>query len=897
MKPKSNRHRFLAASFTAFTAVGAISAAQAATYYWNTTTTAAWTSGANWSDNATTGGTTGVVPLITDAVVFNQSSVNGGEIVQFNSGTAGTALGLTFANTGATTLASDGGSNRVLNVGTGGITILSGAGAVTIGNTGANLAILPVLNGGAQTWTNNSASLFTVMNTISNSAKTLTIDGTGDTTLNGPLDGTLAGLVKTGPGTLTLTAANSYGISTTINGGKIALSGGNDRMPPTLPVKFDGGNSSTATLDIGSTSQALGNITFPATVLTTSLTANINGAGGTLTLGTSDLQLGPAGNNALGTTINMSGLSNFAYNGTSTRTFRVGYQSGYGGNSGNTVTASDVTLANGTNTITAGTLAVNDTGGSSGAGNALLHLGTTNTINANTINMGTGGRSGATLNFATGLTSPTVKIRGTDTTSAVTTWSLGQVNLNGANNTWNQLADFSAGTIDANVTTMNVGKADFGSQSGRGGTDIATVIVGATTGANFTVGTLNLGYINGTSTTAVSGGGGSASGTFTLNSASGIVNASTVNFAKDTIADTSGSSKTVTGTFNLTNGTLNATTVQKDTDTGTATATVNFKWTTGTIGNIAGGNLAITGVPLKLLTTASHTFDISGSNTATLDANSPISGLTFGITKQGTGSLVLQASNTYTGATVINAGTLSLGTTSSITTSASLAIAAGAKLDTTAKASYALPAVLALGVDASGSSGQIVATGQTLDISAAAVTFNVTGTLSAPAYVLATYGSKTGAAFASATAPSGYTLNYSYNGGTQIALVQTAAGYSAWNGANAGGQTPSQDWDNDGVSNGVEYFMNAAAGFTASPPLVAAAGPSGTVTWTNGGNIPTSAYGPSGQYVVQTSSDLLTWTDVPVGSLTTNTPGPGGSLTYTLTGSGPRFVRLKVTPN
>ena len=659
MKPTLNPY------LVSIIALCSLSTAQAAPLYWNTTTTGTWSTAGNWWTTPT-GTVSGAAPTSADTVTFNGTGVNGNEIIQSATATI-SALGMIFANTGTTTIGSDGGSNRLLDIYASGIAINSGAGAVTIGGTGTNQAVYMTLKA-AQSWTNNSSSLFMVVNDVVNGANLLTINGSGNTKVDGVIGTGGGGLTKTDGGTLTLTAANTYTGTTTINGGTLALSGGSNRIKSGNTVAFDGGNGSTATLDIGSTSQALGNITFPATVLTTSLTANINGAGGTLTLGTSDLQLGPAGNNALGTTINMSGLSNFAYNGTSTRTFRVGYQSGYGGNSGNTVTASDVTLANGTNTITAGTLAVNDTGGSSGAGNALLHLGTTNTINANTINMGTGGRSGATLNFATGLTSPTVKIRGTDTTSAVTTWSLGQVNLNGANNTWNQLADFSAGTIDANVTTMNVGKADFGSQSGRGGTDIATVIVGATTGANFTVGTLNLGYINGTSTTAVSGGGGSASGTFTLNSASGIVNASTVNFAKDTIADTSGSSKTVTGTFNLTNGTLNATTVQKDTDTGTATATVNFKWTTGTIGNLAGSNLAFTGVPITLLTTASHTFNISGSNTATLDATSIISGLTFGITKSGSGSLVLQAANTYSGATTVQAGRLVAGANAAAST-------------------------------------------------------------------------------------------------------------------------------------------------------------------------------------------------------------------------------------
>ena len=113
--------------------------------------------------------------------------------------------------------------------------------------------------------------------------------------------------------------------------------------------------------------------------------------------------------------------------------------------------------------------------------------------------------------------------------------------------------------------------------------------------------------------------------------------------------------------------------------------------------------------------------------------------------------------------------------------------------------------------------------------------------------------------------------------------------YSSWATENAGGQTADLDYDNDGVSNGVEYFMNAAPGFTANPGLVG-----NTLTWLNGGNIPSSEYGT--QFIVQTSSDLVTWDEVAEGDLN-NT---AGSLSYSVDpASGPakQFVRLKVTPN
>jgi hypothetical protein len=117
----------------------------------------------------------------------------------------------------------------------------------------------------------------------------------------------------------------------------------------------------------------------------------------------------------------------------------------------------------------------------------------------------------------------------------------------------------------------------------------------------------------------------------------------------------------------------------------------------------------------------------------------------------------------------------------------------------------------------------------------------------------------------------------------------TALGYGSWNIANAGGQAANLDYDNDGVSNGVEYFMNAAPGFTANPGLVG-----NTVTWANGGNIPSSAYGS--QFVVQISTDLTNWTDVP-GTGDANLANTSGSVAYTLSGAGKKFVRLKVVPN
>jgi hypothetical protein len=127
----------------------------------------------------------------------------------------------------------------------------------------------------------------------------------------------------------------------------------------------------------------------------------------------------------------------------------------------------------------------------------------------------------------------------------------------------------------------------------------------------------------------------------------------------------------------------------------------------------------------------------------------------------------------------------------------------------------------------------------------------------------------------------------------KLTAVSNSPTFATWASTNAGGQTANLDYDNDGVSNGVEFFMDAAPGFTANPCLVG-----NTVTWPNGGNIPSSAYGT--QFVVQTSSDLVTWGDVTEGDFQQFGTNTAGSLSYTLdpaNNPGKEFVRLKVTPN
>ncbi len=104
--------------------------------------------------------------------------------------------------------------------------------------------------------------------------------------------------------------------------------------------------------------------------------------------------------------------------------------------------------------------------------------------------------------------------------------------------------------------------------------------------------------------------------------------------------------------------------------------------------------------------------------------------------------------------------------------------------------------------------------------------------------------------------------------------------FSSWALTNTGNANadPAGDHDNDGTSNGLEYFMGASGStFTPNPGIVG-----GKITW------PKS---PSylGTYTVQTSTNLSVWT--PVSSTVV-----GNNVEYTPSGPGPLFIRMAVTP-
>jgi fibronectin-binding autotransporter adhesin len=143
------------------------------------------------------------------------------------------------------------------------------------------------------------------------------------------------------------------------------------------------------------------------------------------------------------------------------------------------------------------------------------------------------------------------------------------------------------------------------------------------------------------------------------------------------------------------------------------------------------------------------------------------------IVKLGISTETLTGANTYTGATTINGGTLAVGSSGSIGSSTLVDIKAGATFNTTSQSFTMLGSqTFKFTLDPAGAGTAALLAAGALNITSGVVDFATVGSLNDAAYVIANYTSLSGATFATVSnLPSGYSINYGYNGGTQIALV------------------------------------------------------------------------------------------------------------------------------
>ncbi len=215
---------------------------------------------------------------------------------------------------------------------------------------------------------------------------------------------------------------------------------------------------------------------------------------------------------------------------------------------------------------------------------------------------------------------------------------------------------------------------------------------------------------------------------------------------------------------------------------------------------------------------------------------------TGSLTSTGSGTLTLTGVNTYSGDTTVSSGTLTLGQINGSNEASTVSIASGAVLNLAFAGTDTVARLFINGVQQAAG-----------DYTSA----HPSGTISGVGTLRVATGN----------------------------IVQPP-GYADWADVNAPEQNADMDYDNDGVSNGVEYFMGEAGStFTANPCVIA-----GKVTWPKN-----PAF--SGTFKVQVSDTLAagSWTDIvpPDASIDETNPN---EVVYTLPAGTPKkFVRLNVT--
>ncbi|MBS0647762.1 MAG: autotransporter domain-containing protein [Verrucomicrobia bacterium] len=299
------------------------------------------------------GGTTGVG----GSSLFSGGTGGNGGIVGGNhaagGGGGGSALGGTIFvhQTGTFTI----GDNSVI---TGGSVIGGTGGAAPGGSTagpggtgGALGQQIFMLQGGTLNY--NSSTNMTLANPIQ-----------GD---GGAAGGTGGGVVVNGPGSLTLNGTNTYGGTTTINGGTFALAAG---ASVTAPITFNGG-----TLDLSANG---GSVTLN----------NLSGsASSTIILGNTDLVANEAQDTTFAGTISGTGSSILTIQGTNTLSL-LGTGNTYGGGTTIAGTSTCAIADNGSlgadgSTVTFGSTSSDDTTLQIGATSLTETLGSTVTFNKN----------------------------------------------------------------------------------------------------------------------------------------------------------------------------------------------------------------------------------------------------------------------------------------------------------------------------------------------------------------------------------------------------------------------------------------------------------------------------------------------------------------------------------
>lgn len=689
-------------------------------------------------------------------------------------------------------------------------------------------------------------------------------------TINGVLSGSSAAVTKTGTGDLFLAGNNSYGGGTVLGGGRINVNSATSMGLTSAAATFSGG-----TLQLGAT---LSGITR-SYLLTGANSAIIDTNGFDLGYGG---VISPVSGATGGLTKNGAGIMTLTAAQTYTGTTSVG-----GG---------ELLLATG-GSISGGS--VNTTT----AGGGLIHTTNTGTITATfgTLNPQTGGlfmdAASGNVTFSGSLTAINTTSNGNSSPIRVTSGTLSASSIQLGRTGLSTTVEPVAAPVNTNLYlsggAVNVsGDLIVGAYTGSTApnSSVVTRVDGGTltVGGAISIGVNNAGrwsYFDMNGGTLVNTGaladsglviGGPLIGKAAFLMHAGTATVERIQFGRG-IVDGQGLLNISGGTLYVGSGGISL--------GSTGVYTSEIRLSGGTLGAKASWSSTMpfgitVASTIKAADAAAAPFDISIAGV--------ISGV-GGLDKTGTGALTLSGANTYTGPITVTAGSLNITGDSSAATGAVTVLSAaklggngniGGNVTIQSGAHHALAVAATSGTQVTRTiTGTLdLQAGNILDLTSA-------GPVAGGVYILATAtGGITGTP-TTVNLAGGVTGTVAVSGNNLQLTVIGGSGYDSWKAANAGGQASNLDWDLDGVSNGVEYFMNSAAGFTANPSVVTV-GAVRTVTWPKSATF-------SGSYIVQTSSNLSSWATA-VSGIVDN----GTSVQYTMpTGAGNIFVRLVVTPN
>jgi autotransporter-associated beta strand protein len=649
--------------------------------FWDTTTGVNWSNGG--SDSAWTNG---------NVAAIGNGGTAGTITIDDGSGSV-TAAGINFNAVGSGSYVVAGqGSDSLVFTGSGTINTASSTTSATISAPIAGTSGVILNGGGGISLSGNNS--FTGGLTINNGSVTVASGGNLGASTNNVFLGTPAG---TTVGTLAI----ADGITTTIG----SLVNATNTAAATNTISI--GNGSTLNINSALPSTGTGNTTATtngvflvgstnlASAITTKLT--VSGLGSLVVNGTTNgnnssfiVGIGDANGSAdlMTPIVDMSGLSNFSFT-----TGTGAFSPTVGGNSflvgvGSGATATMTLAAN--NTIKAGTISLGDnsistpgSGNHNGVNNAsnanILNLGATNIFNTNLLQIG-GGRSTGTLGW-NNTVSPTgsLTLSGAAGGSSAAAIIVGKVNF-GTPASSKSMLDLSAGTATIQSSTVTVGLLATGATGGKN----TTVTGGAITFGNGTfniASELDLAVVTGGTTTDSIGGtfnvgsGSSSNGVLTLGSA---ITPGVLHLANNNGSDAN--SAGAVGAFNVKGGTANIFANIIDVSTaGTSNTTVA----------LTGGTLNMEGYAIGPKTAAGNTGAVGTRNLTTITYPSGTGTLMnlggtgvndAGLNMTGSGTLVLEGNNTYSGTTTVTTGAIQVGNTGDVTTPTAPFVASGATI-------------------------------------------------------------------------------------------------------------------------------------------------------------------------------------------------------------------------